>query len=236
MRYTPIQKSFIFFKKHLPELVWKTIRSLVTAFYTPIRFGWNSGHFKSSFLNKAVDKHGHKIPWYSYPAIDFIKNKNFENRRILEFGSGQSTFWWSERAESIMAFEEDLSWYQHLTKSLNANINLVYASNQDKAVCLATIENALKDSEPFDVIIVDGSFRLEACKLALPYLKEGGVVITDNSENEGYSFRDAFKNMGFSRVDFFGYSPGVVLMQGTSFFFKNTSFIFSNDDPIPNIN
>lgn len=236
MRYTGIQKSFVFFKKYFPNRIWRPIRSTVTAFYTPIRFGWNSGHFRSSFLNKAVDRHGDKIPWYSYPAIDFIKNKNFKGKRILEFGSGQSTFWWSERAESIMAFEENLQWYQHLNKNLNTNIDLVYASNENKSTCLSVIENALKGKQPFDVIIVDGSYRLEACQLAIPYLKEGGVVITDNSEGEGYGFRTAFEGLGFSRVDFFGYSPGVVLMQATSFFFKGTSFIFSNDDPIDNIN
>nr|WP_294899496.1 hypothetical protein [uncultured Pedobacter sp.] len=236
MRYTAIQRSFIIFKKHLPTVVWKSIRSAVTAFYTPVRFGWNSGHFRSSFLNKAVDKHGAKIPWYSYPAIDFLRNKDFKNRRILEFGSGQSTFWWSERAESIMAFEENLSWYQQLSKSLNHNIHLVYADNSDMVACLSTIAESLKNQPPFDVIIVDGLYRYEACVLAIPYLKEGGVVITDNSEGEGYNFRDAFKDLGFSRVDFFGYSPGVVLMQATSFFFKDSSFIFSNDDAIDNIN
>jgi hypothetical protein len=235
MRITPIQKNFSHFKKNLPSFIWKPIRSLVTALYTPIRFSFNSGHFKSSFLNKAVDKRGNKIPWYSYPAIDFLKYKDFRNRRVLEFGSGQSTFWWSERSLSIMAFEENFEWYQHLNKNLNSNINLVYADNTNKSNCLATIQETLKGQEPFDIIIVDGLYRYEACELAIPYLKEGGIFITDNSEAEGYNFRAAFKDFGFSRVDFFGYSPGVVMMQGTSFFFKNSSFIFSNDDKIAKI-
>lgn len=235
MRYTPIQRNFSPLKKKLPAFLWKPIRSLITAVYTPIRFSWNSGHFKSSFLNKAVDKDGNKIPWYSYPAIDFLKNKDFSTKRVLEFGSGQSTFWWSERALSIMAFEENFEWYKQLSKNLNSNINLVYADNANKVSCLTTIEKSLQGQEPFDIIIVDGLYRYEACELAIPYLKEGGVFITDNSEAEGYGFRKAFDGLGFSRVDFFGYSPGVVMMQGTSFFFRNSSFIFSNEDKIAKV-
>ena len=56
---------------------------------------------------RAVDKKGDPIPWYTYPAIDFLLLRDYRDKNILEFGSGQSTLWWAARAKFVLSLEED---------------------------------------------------------------------------------------------------------------------------------
>ena len=67
------------------------MRRIGTAFLTPLSFALNSGHFKSAFAEKALSRRGKAIPWFTYPAIDFLVAKDFSASSILEFGGGQST-------------------------------------------------------------------------------------------------------------------------------------------------
>jgi len=232
MSRTYLQKAYSPLKKALPPVLSRWLRSVSTAVITPIRFSYATGHFRSSIKNVSVNKNGEFIPWYSYPAIDFIINKDFSDKRVLEFGAGQSSLWWGKKAKYIKSFEEDLTWYTQLKTKITTNIELVYANLEPFENCLKVINDNLVNDQKYDIIIIDGLYRYELCEVAINNLAEGGVIIADNSEGTGYNFQRAFKNTGFSRVDFHGFSPGVVLRQGTSFFFKDSSFIFSNDSPI----
>jgi hypothetical protein len=232
MSRTYLQKAYSPLKKILPSPLSRWIRSLCTAIITPVRFSLATGHFRSSLKNVSVNKKGEFIPWYSYPAIDFIVNKDFSDKRILEFGAGQSSLWWGGKAKYIKSFEEDLAWFTKLKSKTPSNIELVYANLEPMENCLKVINDSLYNNPKYDVIIIDGLYRYELCEIARNNLADGGVIIADNSEGTGYNFQKAFKNTGFSRVDFHGFSPGVVLRQGTSFFFKDSSFIFSNESAI----
>jgi hypothetical protein len=228
---TKIQKNFKLVKAILPSFLSVWIRIITTAVFTPIRFSINSGHFKSSIKQKAVDKNGFALPWYSYPAIEFLQSKDFSNKTILEFGAGQSTLWWAKAAKSVKSFEKDPKWYKSVKESIPENVDIIHLSEEDDQDSLKIIDQVLlAQNKRYDIIIIDGLTRKELCKTAISYLNEGGIIITDNSE--GYGFKEAFDNTGFKRVDFHGFSPGVVLKQATSFFFKNDSFIFENDSEI----
>jgi hypothetical protein len=56
------------------------MRSWFTAFYTPIYYSYLNGHFKSSFKKMAVSRNGDPLPWYTYPAIDFLRTRNFMDK------------------------------------------------------------------------------------------------------------------------------------------------------------
>ncbi|MBC7476081.1 MAG: hypothetical protein H7263_17495 [Candidatus Sericytochromatia bacterium] len=125
MSRTPLQKAFSPIKRILASPIWQFTRSLSTAILTPLRFSYVTGHFRSSLKNISVNKSGEFIPWYSYPAIDFIINKDFSWKRILEFGAGQSTLSWGKKAKFVKSFEEDFNWYNRLKSKINLNIDLV---------------------------------------------------------------------------------------------------------------
>ena len=65
------------------------------------------GHFKSAFAKKALSRRGKAIPWFTYPAIDFLVTRDFSAPSILEFGGGQSTKFWGGVARDVTTFETD---------------------------------------------------------------------------------------------------------------------------------
>ena len=52
----------------------RLVRRIGTAFLTPLSFALNSGHFQSTFAEKALSRRGKAMPWFTYPAIQrFLK-------------------------------------------------------------------------------------------------------------------------------------------------------------------
>ena len=233
MPQTRIQTAFKPFKTHLPKWISNPIRSLLTAFLTPIFFSHKTGHFASCFKKAAVSKKGDALPWYTYPCINFLKFRNFEDKIILEFGGGQSTLWWAKKAKHVVTFEGDKKWYEKIKAKIPSNVDLHLVTMESPSACIEQINDILR-SKPYsvyDVIIIDGLYRYEIIDIARKVMPETGVIICDNAE--GYRLYKGFKESDLNRVDFFGYAPGVILPHCTSIFSNSYSFIFSSKHPIP---
>ena len=69
-------------------------KGILIGFLAPIKSSINTGHFISSLKRVSLNKNREPIPWLTYPAIDFLADKNFKNASILEIGGGNSTLWW----------------------------------------------------------------------------------------------------------------------------------------------
>jgi hypothetical protein len=223
-------------KKWLPGFIHRPVRSVATALFTPIRFSVRKGHFRSSLAVKAVDRDGTPIPWYTYPCIDFLKCREFEGFRVLEFGAGQSTLWWAKNAASVVSFEGDRAWYGYLKARVPANVSLHFAREDNAQVCVEDVENALSETPAlkFDIVIIDGLWRFELIEIAKKHLKENGAVICDNSE--GYGFYEGFlADKTFQKVDFYGYTPGCMLQSCTTVYFKNDCPLFDTRVLVRNI-
>lgn len=233
MVQTRLQKSFAPFKKYTPSWIHNPVRSILTAIIGPALFGYRTGYFISCFKMKAVSKDGEPIPWYTYPCIDFLKYRSYENKDVLEFGGGQSTIWWANRAKHVVTLEGDREWYDKIKNMMPDNVDLHYVSMNNKNINVSQVKKVLdaKQYLAYDVIVIDGLFRYEMIEIALTLMKDDGMIICDNAE--GFGFHEGFKESGLNRVDFFGNAPGVVLPHATSIFFKSSSFAFSSKYPIP---
>src|SRR5262249_49303887 len=121
---TKLHKYSSLLKRILPPVIWQPARALLTGIITPIRFSQKTGHWKSSLRMSACSSDGTPIPWYTYPAIDFLAQRNFEDRNVLELGGGQSTLWWSMRARSVLTIEDNSDWYAWLNSQIGANVAL----------------------------------------------------------------------------------------------------------------
>lgn len=224
-------KAFAPIKKWFPSWVANPVRGFATALLTPIVFSYRTGHFRSSLLAKAVQKNGNPLPWYTYPSIDFLKNRSYADRTVLEFGAGQSTMWWAARAMNVLALEGDRAWYEEIADALPKNVELHLVSMASSSACVSDVERILGNkTRRFDVIVIDGLYRHEMIDLAKALMKEDGMIICDNAD--GFGIYDAFRNSGLSRVDFYGYAPGVLSPHATSIFFKPGSFLFSAEHGI----
>lgn len=211
----------------LPQKLWQLIRPLLVAVVTPFRFTLKTGHWRSSLKTKSVSPSGRPLPWYTYPAIDFLAQRNFKDKSVMEFGGGQSTLWWAAHAKSVMTIEEDPAWHQQLKRDLPGNVDLHHVSIAE----FSRVEDLLRSkATKFDVIVVDGHLRREATALAFQYLGPSGALILDNAD--GYGFYEETKDRGCHRVDFFGFAPGVPRRHCTSIVFVDDCFLFDPKVPI----
>lgn len=211
-----IQKSFAPVKKLLPGFIWQPLRRIASGLMVPALFSIRSGHFRSALLAAPVGKDGTPLPWYCYPCIDFLSARDFSDKRILEFGGGNSTLWWAKRAASVLTFEGNEGWAERIKKDAPSNACINFVSDAE------TKNIRVKDS--FDVVIVDGLDRGKALEIAVDVVTETGAIICDNSDRYNYQ---KHVPKAFSRVDFHGYVPGVVNPQATSIYFKDGCFLFS---------
>lgn len=61
-------------------------------FYT---LAFDYGQLRTIREKRCIDKLGNPIPWYTYPAIEYLKTIDFSRKLVFEYGGGSSTLWWA---------------------------------------------------------------------------------------------------------------------------------------------
>lgn len=194
----------------------KRVRSILPFNHNGYLF--ETGWFKSYDSKKPVDADGNPIPWVTYSFIDFIKTRLTRQHTIFEFGSGNSTFYYSKYAGVVVSVEHDKSWYEIILKNRPENAEIIFCELQrDGDYCRMPV----KLEEKFDIIIVDGRDRVNCCIQCINALSPGGVIVLDDSEREFYQpGMDFLKGNGFKQLSFSGISPGSFYLKSTSVFYK----------------
>jgi hypothetical protein len=178
------------------------------------------GFKKSVEKAKPIDKNNNPIPLYTYPAIEYLQSLDFSNKRIFEFGSGNSTLFWLEKGAIVTSVENNKIWFEDLTKEIGENENHKFLFENGIKYYNAILEGEKK----YDLIIIDGAEnRLESAKRAIQKIKEDGMIIVDNSdwfENTTKFIRD---ELDFIQIDFYGFRPSKHNTSVTSVFFSRKS-------------
>ena len=166
-----------------------------------------------------LDKDGCPIPWYTYPAIEYLEQFDFSDKDIFEYGCGYSSLFWASRARTVTSVEDTPEWYEKwLNEFTQAGISLRL---RDESEYANTIR---EDMKMYDVIIIDGKRRKECAQTALSRLKTGGLIILDDSDRTNKSDEYAaaiatLKQAGLLQVDFYGFCPMDCFTKATSLFF-----------------
>ena len=184
-----------------------------------------SGWMKSILAKKPIDANGNPLPWYTYCFIHFLETRLLKEQekvgRLFEFGSGNSTLWWAQRASQVVSVEDNEDWYSYVTKSKPDHVSYKFAADQQSYLDALLLEEGL-----FDVIVVDGSFRdicIERCSVKL---SAKGVVIIDNSDWENLQRPiEVLKSQGFRQLEFYGIGPTNGHPWGTSIFYRADNFL-----------
>ncbi len=179
------------------------------------------GHFYSSKQWSCVDKANNPIPWYTYPAIEYINQLDFSDKFIFEYGSGNSTLFWSKKAYQVVSVENDKQWYEKTAQYNSKNIIVKLHTNEN-----TYIQEITKHEHEFDVIIIDGSYRYKCAKMAINKLKSGGMIILDNSD-WWVSTAKLLRSFDLIQVDMTGFSP-INHYTSTTSFFLHRQFNFSS--------
>ncbi|MCX2573967.1 class I SAM-dependent methyltransferase [Pedobacter sandarakinus] len=176
------------------------------------------GWFTAFDKKQAVDGNGKPLPWVTYSFIDFIKERINKSHRVFEYGSGNSTIFYAERACAVTSVEHDKDWYNKVKNGSPANAEMIFCELQRDGEYAK--KAALLDQK-FDIIIVDGRDRVRCCKYSLDALTPNGVIVLDDSEREVYNpARILLKAQGFKEISFSGISPGLFYEKATSVFYK----------------
>lgn len=157
------------------------------------------GQWSSIWHWKAEDKNSNPIPWYTYPAMEFLEHLDFSQMMVFEYGSGNSTLWWAERSTGIQSVEDDEVWYIKIQKKLKSN----------KAhYLLVTDKNEYIAAAPphADVYVIDGSYR-RACADHVAQFAGGVMIILDNADWFPETVEVLRSTLGWIQVDFHGFGP-----------------------------
>ncbi|MCP9754325.1 FkbM family methyltransferase [Lacihabitans sp. CCS-44] len=184
----------------------------------------SNGWLRSFKTKKSEDSAGNPIPWYTYPFVDFLKEKLNRNLTVFEYGCGGSTKWLAERVKNIVAVEDHEGWYQEVSKNIPNNIKLIFQTIEERNDYAKSIQSEIGN---FDLIIVDGKIRNLCIKYCTSKLSERGVVVLDDSFREDYKTSFEFmKTNGFKHLNFWGMTPVISTKSCTTLFYK-TDNIFN---------
>lgn len=177
------------------------------------------GWFRSFREKSSVDADGNPIPWFTYPATEFLRRRIHPDMSIFEYGCGSSTLWWSKRVNEIVSVEHDEDWYLQTANKIPENVKLHYIKleyNGDYSRKVKEYKNR------FDIVVLDGRDRINCAINSLTALKEDGIFIWDNSDREGYEsgYNFLYKN-GFRKMEFVGLVPITNFKSETGIFYRS---------------
>lgn len=159
------------------------------------------GQLRSIEEKLPIDHDGAPVPWYTYPAIEQLRQYDFSTCSIFEYGCGNSSLWWASRSAIVTSVEHNLEWMNRIAEKAPGNLRLIHhPEKEDYVACIR------KAAGPFDVIIIDGRWRLACAGEALAHLKPGGLIVFDNSDWYAEA-PQALTGQGFVRFDYSGFGP-----------------------------
>lgn len=160
------------------------------------------GWFDTRAARLARDVLGNPMPWFTYPAAAFLAERVRADWRVLEFGAGMGTAWWSSNVDACIAIEHDPGWAARVATLTAAQVLIAGAENA-AAYCAPARGLGL-----FDVVVVDGLFRDECLRLAPELLSAGGVIVLDDAQRPEYAAAvDDLRTGGMRWLPFHGPQP-----------------------------
>jgi hypothetical protein len=109
------------------------------------------GHVRSVSGGIPVDRVGRPIPWYTYPAIEFLRQLDFGDRVVFEYGAGNSTLFWADIARRVVSVEDDPAWHARIAPRLPPNVELGGLIILDNADWLPESSRLLRDAGLLEV-------------------------------------------------------------------------------------
>jgi hypothetical protein len=183
---------------------WKIIADLL---------GWKQSFQKG----RPIDGNGKAIPWYTYPAIEFIRGLRLNECRVFEYGSGNSSVFWAQRVNQIFAVENDPTWADEVRSQNIKNLHVITSTDRDDYV-----KTPFSLGGNFDIVIIDGRYRKDCVYTAIDVVGDDGMIIFDNAD----WYPEACKLIrlkGWYQIDFSGLGPINPYAWTTAVFIKSSN-------------
>lgn len=185
---------------------------------------FEKGWWKSWKTKAPIDLNNSPLPWVTYSFIDFIGDRLKKDMVMFEYGSGNSTFYYSSKVKEVHTVEHDLEWFKKLEKAMPINVKIKYTHLEyGGEYSKSSLNSGLK----YDIVIVDGRDRVNCMINSLNAVRNDGVIILDDSERITYSkgIKELYKS-GYKSLDFWGVSPGFISYNKcTSIYYKSKNVL-----------
>lgn len=151
-------------------------------------------------------------PWLVPDAVDMLEEFLGPESHVFEWGSGRSTLWMAKRAKKVLSVEHNYEWYKITQDGLPKNSKVEYQPSPKSNKQYA--DSILAYGKVFDVILVDGRQRIACLKNSVTCIKQGGLIVLDNSERFGSYVQDSFVFFDESLNNIYKNSLAVCLSNG----------------------
>lgn len=165
---------------------------------------------------RPLDNDGQPLPWYTYPAIEYLKQFDFSDIDVFEFGSGYSSLFWALKAKSVCSVEHDAAWFSEVEKKCYSNQKIALRSDRD-----AYVQALFDQSQHFQLIVIDGKWRRSCAEAAVQRITDDGIIILDNSDWFPHA-AGVLRKQGFFQIDFSGLGPINTYAWTTSLFVRSS--------------
>ncbi|MFN3794247.1 MAG: hypothetical protein ACK4RX_06245 [Chitinophagaceae bacterium] len=185
------------------------------------------GHEQTVVKHIPIDKDANPLPWFTYPAIDYLEQLDLSNCAVFEWGAGYSSLFFLKRVSKVTSIESSAEWYAKMKEGISPNHTLLYHPEHSNEYW----QSIQSFHELFDIIVIDGVNRDKCIELAPHHLKEGGMIIFDNADRDP-QLCQKLREQGFNQIDMHGFGPINYYTWTTSFFFKMLAFKPKGNQPV----
>jgi len=162
-----------------------------------------------------MNRNGDPIPWFTYPAVDFLLRADLSGLRVFEYGSGASTLFFARKVGEILSVDHDDMWSRRVAKRISPPHQVICRPRGD----LYTRE--IEKHGKFDIVVIDGVDRAQCALVALKCLTPEGVMIWDDAARA--DFRESLPQLlatGYQPLFFVGMAPISFLACETAVLYK----------------
>lgn len=171
------------------------------------------GYAESSKTRTPCDAKGLPLPWYTYPAIAYLRQFALGDCCVFEWGCGNSSLFFAARCRKVRSIDIAASWVEKIRMNAPANLDV---HHRPIDAFPSSISNF---GETYDIIVIDAERRLDCAHESVKYLNAGGLIIVDNADNSPKTC-SFLRSEGLLQVDFTGFGPVCTYRWTTSLFFK----------------
>tara|TARA_B100001146_G_scaffold225233_1_gene248330 strand:+ start:6774 stop:7391 length:618 start_codon:yes stop_codon:yes gene_type:complete len=151
-----------------------------------IKKHWSPKYVYNRLQNYLFEKRHPELPWVNPSAITLLDSLLSPTDIGVEMGSGRSTTWYAERCAALTSIEDHKEWHDRVQSLLEAkelsNVTYLFKTAEGTPETSPYVQ-FVKDLDPqsIDFIIVDGKHRNLIANAAVDKLKQGGILLLDDS-------------------------------------------------------
>jgi hypothetical protein len=188
-------------------------------------FFYQTGWFLADEKKQSISKEGEAIPWITYSFYFFMDSKRLNNKKVFEYGAGNSTLYFNRKGADVYSVDHDSHWYAVVKNKIAKPDQLYFKPLSDDKAINDYIDAVGLPATLFDIIFIDGRYRRRCLLNAERFLTADGIIILDNSERSYYSEGvQHLLDSGFRKIDFWGSLPLSYGLSCTTIFYRDNNF------------